>query len=837
MRSIRPVHSAGLTAYRPAVRLVAVAASGNLPVQLTSFVGREAAVAELARRLAAPTRLLTLTGAGGVGKTRLALRVAEGVAESFRDGVWLVELAPVHDPALVPHEVAAVLGVDERADQPIGPALVESLRERQLLLVLDNAEHLVAACAELAYALLRACPSLQILATSRQPLGVAGEVLWRVPSLSVPDPERGTDAAALLGSEAAALFLDRARSAAPELAVTPQNAAAVAQLCWRLDGIPLALELAAARVGTLGVQQIAARLDDAFDLLTRGSRDWLPRQQTLRATVDWSHDLLAEPARTLLRRLSVFAGGWTLDAAEAVCADPGDAGGGRIRGEPVLDLLSDLVERSLVLAEGQGDQPRYRLLETIRQYGAQRLQESGEEAAARGLHRAWFLALAERADAELYGAAPATALDRLEREHDNIRAALRWALDEGADAAAAEEGLRLAVACAYFWQIRGHRDRTEARRWLDLALARAPGAPPALRARAFNWAGTMAVGALDRATAARMYRSALTLWRELGYERGIAESLTGLGSAARSRGDYAEAEELLAEGLSIARGLGDNAVAASALRHLAWSAQADGRPEQADALATEALAQFRAAGERHMVGHVLDLIGEIARDLGDCDRAERALHEAKELLEGAGCEEGAALSEVHLAQVAHQRGDRAAAVRRSSDGLRLMHRLGIMRDTALSLEVHAGVIGREHPTRAAQALGAAEALRERLESPMSPAERARHGHEVAAIRGQLGAERFAAARREGRAMPIDDAVAAALSVAPAAEAPRLGPLTQREWEVARLVGEGLGNRDIANRLVISERTAERHLENIRAKLGLNTRTQVAAWTAQRESEV
>jgi predicted ATPase/DNA-binding CsgD family transcriptional regulator len=813
-----------------------VAARGNLPVQLTSFVGREAAVAELARRLAAPTRLLTLTGAGGVGKTRLALRVAEGVAESFRDGVWVVELAPVHDPALVPHEVAAVLGVDERVDQPIGPALIESLRERRLLLVLDNAEHLVAACAELAYALLRACPGLQILATSRQPLGVAGEVLWRVPSLSVPDPERGADAAALLGSEAAALFLDRARSAAPELAVTAQSAAAVAQLCWRLDGIPLALELAAARVGTLGVQQIAARLDHAFDLLTRGSRDSLPRQQTLRATVDWSHDLLAEPARTLLRRLSVFAGGWTLDAAEAICADAADgAEGGRIGGEAVLDLLSDLVERSLVLAEGQGDQPRYRLLETIRQYGEQRLQESGEEDETRRRHRGWFLALAGRADADLYGATPAAALDRLESEHDNIRAALRWALDEGADAEAAEEGLRLAVACAYFWQIRGHRDRSEARRWLDLALARAPAAPPALRASAFNWAGTMAVGALDRAAAARMYRSALTLWRELGYERGIAESLTGLGSAARSRGDYAEAEELLGEGLSIARRLGDHAVAASALRHFAWSAQADGRPEQADALATEALEQFRAAGERHMVGHVLDLIGEIARDLGDCERAELALHEANELLDAAGCEEGAALSEVHLAQVAHQRGDRAAAVRRSSDGLRLMHRLGIMRDTALSLEVHAGVIGREHPTRAAQALGAAEALRERLESPMTPAERARHEREVAAIRGQLGEERFAAGRREGRAMPIDEAVAAALSVAPAAGATRLGPLTQREWEVARLVGEGLGNRDIANRLVISERTAERHLENIRAKLGLNTRTQIAAWTAQRES--
>jgi non-specific serine/threonine protein kinase len=395
----------------------------NLPISLTSFIGREREIAEVTRLLAGPpseSRLLTLTGAGGCGKTRLALRVAGEALGDFPDGVWLVELAALADPALVAGAVAMAVGVREVPGRALTESLVDHLRDRTLLLILDNCEHLVAAAAGLADVLLRSCPRLRVLATSREPLGSAGETIWRVPSLTLP-PLSAADAPLLeplTRYEAVRLFVERARAAVPAFAPSAENAPALVEICRRLDGIPLAIELAAARVRVFSAAQIAARLDDRFRLLTAGPRTALPRQQTLRATVDWSYDLLAEPERALLRRLSVFAGGWTFEAAEAVAAGDG------IQTHAVLDLMAQLVDKSLVIAEEQRGAVRYRLLETIRAYARDRLLEAGEAERTRDRHLAYFLGLAEEAEPRLRGAEERVTLDRLEAEHANLQAAL-----------------------------------------------------------------------------------------------------------------------------------------------------------------------------------------------------------------------------------------------------------------------------------------------------------------------------------------------------------------------------------------------------------------------------
>ena len=439
--------------------------ANNLPLQLTSFIGREREIDEV-KHLLTTTRLLTLTGAGGCGKTRLALQVAADAPGVYPDGVWLGELAALSDPALVPHAVASAVGAREIPGSTVTESLVGYLRTRTLLLVLDNCEHVVGAAAELVDALLRSCPGVRILATSREPLGSAGETTWRVPSLAVP-PHSAVgelDLEHLTQYETVQLFIDRALAALPGFVVTSQNAAALAEICRRLDGIPLAIELAAARVRAFSVDQIAARLDDRFRLLTAGQRTAMPRQQTLRATVDWSYMLLSDPERALLRRLSVFAGGWAFEAAEAVAAGDG------IHTYAVLDLLPQLVDKSLVIAEEQRGAVRYRLLETIRQYARDRLQEAGEAERTRDRHLTYFLQLAEEAEPKLRGSEDRLFLVRLEEEHANLRLALEWGLTPSARGDAA---LRLSGALTWFWWLRSYHD--EGRRWLARALAATPG--------------------------------------------------------------------------------------------------------------------------------------------------------------------------------------------------------------------------------------------------------------------------------------------------------------------------------------------------------------------------
>jgi len=435
----------------------------NLPDRLTSFIGRQKEIAELHQLLTAgPARLVTLTGSGGVGKTRLAMQVGEALLGEFEDGVWLVELAPLTDPALVAQEIASILGLSQAVGQAITQSLCKYLSGKHLLLIIDNCEHLINAAASLANALLHTCPRLRILATSRETLAVEGEMPFRCPSLQLPNEVSQPDLAAMEKSEAVQLFIERTRAARPDFMLTEADAPVVVQICRRLDGIPLAIELAAARMRMLSVEQIAARLDHAFHLLTGGSRSALPRHQTLQALIDWSYDLLSPDERILLMRLSVFIGGWTIDAAERVCPDRDQKG--LLPTERVADLLGQLIDKSLIQFDPEaGEAPRYRILETVRQYARQRLDESGQSETLRERHLDYFLWLALQAEPHLRGPQSKPWEDRLEEELDNLRAALEWAL-----AGSAEKGLQMAASLEWFWWDRGHS--IECEQWLDRLL-------------------------------------------------------------------------------------------------------------------------------------------------------------------------------------------------------------------------------------------------------------------------------------------------------------------------------------------------------------------------------
>jgi len=523
----------------------------NLPVPLTSFVGREAQMAEITHMLQT-TRLLTLTGPGGCGKTRLALEAATKLLDDYPNGVWLVELAPLADPALVTQTMAATLGVREQPGRTILDALTDYLRPKTLLLILDNCEHLIETCAQLADSLLRAAPHLKILASSREPFGIAGETAYRVPSLPLPDVQPAS-LDALAQNECVHLFIDRASAAYPPFRLTAKNAPTIAQIGLRLDGIPLAIELAAARTKVFPPEQIAARLHDRFRLLTGGSRTALERHQTLRALIDWSYDLLSEQERALLRRLSVFAGGWSFDAAQAVC-------GARF-GEEVLDTLAHLADKSLVVVEEpiEAVEGRYRLLETIRQYARDKLFESDEAEQVRDRHLDFFISFAEQAEPKLRSAEQLEWLERVETEHDNLRTALAWSLESGKS----DRALRLAGTLSWFWYLRGYW--SEGNRWLAEALAldeREQSGRAATettrRAKALYGAGRMHFGALfDPHTSRTIVEESLRLWRELGDKWWMAVALEHVGFMLSADSDVQTARARLEEGVSLAREVED----------------------------------------------------------------------------------------------------------------------------------------------------------------------------------------------------------------------------------------------------------------------------------------
>lgn len=804
-----------------------------LPTPLTSFVGRERERAEIAALLARPeARLLTLTGPGGVGKTRLALAVGTEMLDHYPDGVWLVELAPLADPTLLPSTLAGALGLREEANRPLVTTLIDHLTPKRLLLLLDNCEHLLAACADVVSTLLRASPAMRILATSRQALGVSGEQVYRAPSLDVPDPRHLPPLERVSDYAAVRLFVARAQARRQEFALTDRNAPVVVEICRRLDGIPLAIELAAVWVGSLPVTAIAQRLDERFRLLTGGARDVLPRQQTLRATMDWSWELLSVQEQTLLRRLSVFVGGWTLGAAEAVGAGDGSAGWA------LLDLLAGLVNKSLVELDETGAEARYRLLETVRQYGLERLETAGELVAAREWRLTWCVGLAQAAEAALVGPEQQAWASRLEAEHDNLRAALTWSVQEERRPVS---GLRLASALWRFWQMHGHL--AEGRRWLERALIAARDAPIATRAAALLGAGHLAHRHGDFEQAEPLYRQSLALFRELedrqgiagalnglglvawslgdyghagpvfdeslalyralGESRGIATVLNNLGCVTRSQGDYRRARALFEEALALQRALGNTLGSALAMSNLGAVVERQGDDEYAALLHRESLALFRELGDTTGIAMALGNLGKPVYLQGDAARAKELLEESLALfqdmddLQGlssamaklgslaylrgeyararslhteslilarrVGEKEGTCRALINLGRALHRCGDDARALSLHREGLVLAREIGDRGELAAGLESVAVVIAaRDGAQWATRLLAAAERLRETTGAALEVGERGEHDRAVHAMREALGEQAFLAAWSEGRARPLEEAVALTL---------------------------------------------------------------------------
>ena len=602
----------------------------NLPTPKTSFVGREREIVELKRELAM-TRLLTLTGVGGSGKTRLALEAARDLVGAYQDGVWLVELAPLSEGKLVPQAVARTMRVREQPGRPLIDALTEALHKKTTLLVLDNCEHLADSVAHLADKLLALCSNLRVLTTSRETLEVEGEVVRRVPPLSVPHTDRLPAAGELMHYDAVRLFVERTRLRLSAFEITPHNATAVAEVCTKLEGIPLAIELAAARMDVLTAEQIAQRLDRALGLLT-GGRATDRRHRTLRATLDWSFELLSEPERKLFCRLSVFAGGWTLEAAEAVGAGDG------IEEGDVMELFLTLVDKSLVVSEAEEGGFRYRMLEPLRQYAQEKLEESEEAQATKRAHAEYFLALAEEAEPRLWESGDKAWFGRLEREHDNIRAALSWTLEHGE----AELALRLGGALRWFWSARGYYG--EGRRWLERALSEEGRTSAKARAKALDGVGWLASEQRDIERAEAAAEEGLKLSEEAGIGGVIlADFKNLLGEAAWLRGDYERAAELVEEGLMLHREARNTRGVAWSVCSLANTSSELGDYERSKELFEEGIALAREMGGALPLGDLLMALGYEYLLEGDHERATALSEEAAELYRKRGSREASSM--------------------------------------------------------------------------------------------------------------------------------------------------------------------------------------------------
>ena len=740
-----------LPAELPPLRSLSTHAN-NLPQEVSSFIGREFEIAQIATLLARG-RALTLTGAGGCGKTRLATHVAANALEAFADGAFRVELAALTEPSLVAQAVASVLDVKEVPGQDLTQTLCKHLAAKQLLLILDNAEHLLSACARLAESLLRQCPRLVLLTSSREALGIAGETTYRVPSLSTPEPAAGVDPASLATFESVRLFTDRVQLHQPHFAVTPQNARALASICHRLDGIPLALELAASRMRAMSVEELNQRLDHRFRLLTGGARTALPRHQTLRSLIDWSYDLLVPSEQSLLCRLAVFSGGWTVDAAVAVCAESDDDD------LVILDRLTSLADKSLVALDERDGVSRYRLLETVRHYAIERLMES-EGSAWRHRHLSHFLALAESAESKLAGPDQQAWLDLLEGEHDNLRAALAWS-----SAVDTQSGLRLAGMLFQFWFVRGYI--SEARSWYTQLLdADACTAPATVRAKALNCAGVMVMTQCDYAAARTLFEESLALRRALGDRAGITRVLNNLGTVAFEQGDYAKARALHEEVLELRRILGVPRDIAFTLTNLGNVAREFGDFAGARALYEETVSIYRELGERRGIAIALLTLGNVAFDERDLAAARSLYEESVALYRELEDRQGSANALTNLATVVRDQGDPDAGCDLFAQSVALYRQVGDRRGLSHALEGLADVafaLGESIP--AARIWGGATRLREVIGAPLPPSERPYHDRCVAAARTAVDDDnRFDAAWQEGSAMALEALVAYALAV-------------------------------------------------------------------------
>jgi len=620
----------------------------NIPAQLTNFIGREKETKEIKAAIAAH-RLVTLTGSGGTGKTRLSLQAAADLLDQYPDGVWFAELAPLTDSNLIPQSILSALQANEQEGKTALQTLIERLRDKKTLLILDNCEHLIEASAKIAETLLAHAPALRILASSREALGIPGELAWRVPSMTLPDARKISEVEELLQSEAARLFVERAALAQPHFRLTKDNAPHVAQICARLDGIPLALELAAARVKALSVEQVAARLDDRFRLLTGGSRAALPRQQTLRALIDWSYQLLSEDERLLFRRLAVFVGGWTLDAAESVCGEERS-------GFDILDLMTRLVDKSLINVEHSAGESRYRRLETIRQYAREALLNSEETAAFRDRHLEYFLTYAETAKVKLGGREQEAWLAQLETEHDNLRAALEWSLETKP-----EFGLRIAAALIDFWDTRGYLN--EGRRWLDKTLqATASLAPDPTRVDVLLGAMAFAIRQSELDVSKKILAEGLALARAIDYKKGIARGLTAQGIVAEFfDGDLTGAEALYNEALTFYREAGDRLAIGQALGPIASCALKRYDFVRSENLYSESLRLFREVENEREIAGALGNLAEAALAQRNYPKAQNFAAESLALYQALADKHGVATALRSSSIARHNRGDLAQA--------------------------------------------------------------------------------------------------------------------------------------------------------------------------------
>jgi predicted ATPase/DNA-binding CsgD family transcriptional regulator len=808
----------------------------NLPAHLPSLIGREEAIAQVRERLLDAERgLLTLTGTGGSGKTSLALAVACELLESmdFPDGVWLAELAPVGDALRVPGAIAVSVGVKEQTGRSIRDTLLEELRLRTLLVVLDNCEHQVETCAALADDLLRTCPGVRILVTSREPLRVHGERVWRVPPLPTPDTDVTVAAGELEKNPAVRLFVERAQAVQSRFTLTVDNSQAVAGICIRLDGLPLAIELAAARVRVLTPHQILARLDDAFHLLTGGSRTAPTRQQTLRATLDWSYLLLDQAARRRFETLAVFAAGFDLEAAEAIWSSESDAGVG------ALDMLTALVDRSLLTAQPLAGAMRYRLLEPVRQYAEARLVERGAWEPTRRRHTEYFLGLVKAGEGGLKGADHEVWRARLELEHDNVRAVLRRCLDAG-DATTA--GL-IGSALKNFWRQFGHRN--EGRRWLEDALDRGSDMLPTVRAEAVQTAAEIVFSNGDYRGASVWFERAVGDWRALGDRVGLGSALGYYGRTivltGQTADEYERGKALIQEAIAVSRETGTLWWAAWNMNFLGVSAREHAELELAASTLDEGETILTQLGESHAHSHLITTLGAVLRDRGDLDRGQQFIEQSLAESRAIDCQDGAAVALYYLAGLTRLRGDAVLATRQAMEGLVLQHRQNndaLGAPLAGCVELLGGLacmLGQ--PERTARLFGAAATVRNNSGVPMPPILRAGYERDLAAARGQLGSRRFDAAWAEGALMKVGKLVeyaSEALNDVPQPRAASPDLLSQREQEVVALLARGYTNRQIADELVISGRTADGHVAHIFAKLGLSTRAQAAVWAVEHQ---